>query len=237
MADDTQWEVLEHDPIEKLAGNLWRVEGALPRFSMRRVMTVARLEDGRLVIHSAIALDEPSMRELERFGEPAFMLVPHKRHRLDAPRFKKRYPGLRVFAPRGVVAKAAEVVTVDGTYEDFPSETSVRLETLRGMGDTEGAVIVRSDDGVTVVLNEVVFDMKRPKSLAARAATRLFGLRPGPRVTPVVKIELVNDKAALREDLLRLAQTPDLVRLVVSHEKMSTGPRAEVALREAAASL
>src|SRR6266542_7018228 len=46
------WTVLAHDPIEKLAENLWRVRGSLPRMTLKRVMTVARLDDGRLVVHS-----------------------------------------------------------------------------------------------------------------------------------------------------------------------------------------
>lgn len=232
---DTAWKVLPHDPIEKLTENVWRVEGALPHFSMRRVMTVARMKDGRLVIHSAIALDEPSMRALEAWGEPAFLLVPHSRHRMDAPRYKARYPALRVLATRGVVDKAREVVAVDGTYEDFPGDDTVRLEMLHGIKDAEGAMIVRSADGVTVVLNEVVFDLKPRKDLVGRLLTGLIG--HGPRVTPVVKLELVRDAPALRADLERLAATPELQRLIVSHEKLSTGPDAAAALRKAASFL
>jgi hypothetical protein len=232
---DTAWKVLPHDPIEKLTENVWRVEGALPHFSMRRVMTVARMKDGRLVIHSAMALDEPSMRALEAWGDPAFLLVPHARHRMDAPRYKERYPALRVLATRGVVEKANEVVPVDGTYEDFRGDDTVHLETLRGIKHAEGAMIVRSTDGVTVVLNEVVFDLKPRKDLVGRLLTALIGL--GPRVTPVVKLELVRDAAALRADLERLAATPELRRLIVSHEKLSTGPDAAAALRKAASYL
>jgi hypothetical protein len=234
---DTEWKVLPHDPIEKLTENVWRVEGALPHFSMRRVMTVARMNDGRLVIHSAIALDEASMRAIEAWGTPAFLLVPHSRHRLDAPRFKARYPAIQVLATRGVVEKAREVVKVDGTYEDFPEDDAVRLEMLRGVKDSEGAMIVRSADGVTVVLNEVVFDMRPRPDLLGRVMQRALRLGPGPRVTPVVKIELVRSAAALRVDLERLAATPGLKRLIVSHEKLSTGPDAAAALRKAASYL
>jgi hypothetical protein len=234
---DDDWPVLPHDPIQKLAENLWRIEGALPHFSMRRVMTIAKRSDGKLVIHSAIALEEPLMREIEAFGEPAFLLVPHVRHRMDAPRFKRRYPNLKILATRGALAKAREVVAVDGTYEDYPSDRDVTLEMLHGMNDSEGAMLVRSSDGLTVVLNEVVFDLGERESLAMRLALRAFGLGPGPRVTPIVKLELVRNKRALREDLERLARLPDLVRLIVSHERMSKGPAAKAALEKAAATL
>lgn len=232
-----EWRVLPHDPIEELSDNLWRVEGDLPHFSMRRVMTVVRLSDGRLVVHSAIALNEPCMQRLEAWGSPAFLLIPHSRHRLDAPRYKERYPSLRVLVPPAVVAKARAVVSVDGTYADMPADPALRLEILSGTGGAEGALIVQSADGASVVLNEVVFDLEPPKNAVARAAFRLVGFGPGARVTPVVKLELVKSKADLKAHLERLAATPQLVRLIVSHVRMSQGPAAAAALLSAAASL
>src|SRR4051812_34100581 len=143
------WVVLPHDPIQKLSENLWRVEGALPHFSMRRVMTVVRLQDGRLLIHSAIALDEASMKELEAWGEPAILLIPHVRHRMDAARYKRRYPALRVYAPPAVMAKAREVVPVDGTVAEAPLDASASLPLLDGTGDAEVALTVHSSDGTS----------------------------------------------------------------------------------------
>jgi hypothetical protein len=231
------WQILPHGPIEELSENLWRVEGNLPHFSMRRVMTVVRLSDGRLVIHSAIALDESEMKRLEAWGTPSFLLIPHQRHRLDAPRYKWRYPALRVLAPPAVVPKARAVVNVDGSYADMPSDPALSIELLAGTDGGEGALIVHSSDGATVVLNEVVFDLEPPKLAIARAALDLVGFGPGARVTPVVKLELVKNKAELKAHLVRLAETPNLVRLIVSHVRMSRGPAAAAALQNAAASL
>lgn len=53
--------------------------------SLKRVMAVAKRADGKLVIHSAIAMTEDRMRELEGLGEPAYLIVPSRAHRLDAP--------------------------------------------------------------------------------------------------------------------------------------------------------
>ena len=60
------WNVLPHGPIEKLADNLWRIKGSLPGTSLQRVMTVVRRDDGSLLLHSVIALQEPAMREIEQ---------------------------------------------------------------------------------------------------------------------------------------------------------------------------
>jgi hypothetical protein len=66
---------------------------------------------------------------------------------------------------------------------------------------------------------------------------RALGLTPGPRVTPIVKFELVKDEPALRAHLEALASDPDLERLIVSHEKWSSGRQAAVDLRRAASTL
>ncbi len=228
------WKVLDHEPVVKLAENLWWVRGAIPGMSLKRVMAVARLSDGRLALHSPIALNAPDMAALEAFGRPAFILVPNGGHRLDAPAYKQRYPEARVLAPRGSRDKVAEVVAVEGTYEDFPADPDVKLEPLAGVGDLEGLMVVRSKDGVTLVLNDAVFNMDRKRDPLGFFFTTLLGSAPGPRVSRLVKLLFLKDKAAFRADLLRLADTPRLVRLIVAHEKVASGPEARAALLRAA---
>jgi hypothetical protein len=70
------WTVLAHEPIEVLAPNVWRVEGRLNAYN-RRVMTLVRLGDGRILIHNAIALDEPSMSRIDGWGEIVAILIPN----------------------------------------------------------------------------------------------------------------------------------------------------------------
>jgi len=228
-----EWSVLPHGPIERLSENLWTVQGDLPGMTLKRVMTIARRKDDKLVIHSAIAMSETQMKELEALGEPAYLVVPNRGHRLDAPRYKRRYPKLRVFAPRGGRKDIEAKVPVDGTYEDFPADDAVRLEMLHGVKDQEGAMIVTSSDGVTVVLNDAVFNMDTKRDVLGYLFTTLLGSAPGPRISRLAKLLFIDDKAAFRADLLRLAETKDLVRLMVAHEKVAHGPEAAAALRTA----
>lgn len=230
-----RWKVLAHDPIEKLAENLWFVRGTLPGMSLRRTMVVARLADGGLVIHNGIALEENAQAELEAWGTPRVLVVPNGYHRLDAHAYKERYPQLRVIAPRGSRARAEEVVRIDGAYEDEKlSDDSVRFEPLHGIADVEGAMLVRSSDGTTVVLNDAMFNMDRPKDLLGNVITAVLGSAPGPRVSRLAKLALVKDKKALRSDFERFAALPDLARIIVAHDKVVSGPAARDALLAAA---
>lgn len=227
------WHVLAHGSIERLAENLWWVQGDLPNMSLKRVMTIVRLDDGRLVIHSAIALEEPLMRELQAWGTPAFLLVPSAYHRLDAPAWKRKFPELNVLTPRGSQTQVREVVAVDGSYEDFPARDDVRLFTLPGVAEREGGMLVRSADGVSVVLNDAVFNMDRKRDPLGFLFTTIMGSAPGPRISRLAKLLLVKDRAALKRELATLADHPNLVRLIVSHEKVASGPDARQALIQA----
>jgi len=230
---NTDWKVLSHGPIQRLAENIWWVQGALPGMSLKRSMVIVRLSDGRLVIHNGIALEPASMQEIERWGEPAFLIVPNGGHRLDAPAYKARYPELKVFCPKGSRQRVEQVIPVDGTYEDFPADPTVRFETLHGVDDAEGAMIVRSADGESVVLNDAMFNMDRKRDPLGFIFTTLLGSAPGPRVSRLAKLLFIKDKQALRQDFGRFAELPSLARVIVAHEKVAQGPAAREALRTA----
>ena len=65
-----KWVTYPHGPLEKLADNLWCVQGTLPHMPIGRAMTVIKKSTGSLVLHSPIALDDEGMQNL-RFCIPS----------------------------------------------------------------------------------------------------------------------------------------------------------------------
>ena len=235
MSDtETSWRVLEHGPLSALSENLWHASGALSFGTLRRNMTIAKRADDTLVVHSAIAMNDAEMKAIEKLGNLAFLIVPNGWHRLDAVKYKRRYPQLKVFAPAGAKERVGKIMRVDGVYEDFPNDDVVKLETLPGIGEAEGVMTVRSGDGTTLVLNDVMFNMDTKKDFPAWFFTTLMGSAPGPRISRLIKVLMVKNRTDLRAALERLANTPNLQRLVVAHEKIATGSDAAAALRTAA---
>jgi hypothetical protein len=216
---DTEWTVLPHDPIEKLEDNLWRVQGSVPGMPLKRVMTIAKRADGKLVIHNAMALEEPAMKEIEAFGEPGFLVVPNGWHRIDAPRFKARYPAIRVVCPKGARKKVEQVVPVDTDYAGYPSDPDVALETLAGVADAEGVMTVRSSDNVTLVFNDMVFNMPHLGGAQGFVLKHVTASSGGPKLSRVARWFMLKDKAAFRGELERLAETKGLVRVIVGHHE------------------
>ncbi len=232
----SEWTVLPHSPIEKLEENVWCVKGTLPGMDLPRVMTLVRLEDGRVVVHGAIALDEASMADIEGWGKPAILLVPNSFHRLDAPAFVARYPEMRVLCPQGGRSKIEEVVRVDGTLDEFEGGSTVKVEYLEGVAKAEGVLTVRSRAGTTLVFNDAVFNLPHGKGLGGFIFRYVTASTGGPRVTRLFRFFAVKDRSALASHLEKLADTPDLIRIVVSHGQAITERPAEI-LRHVAATL
>jgi hypothetical protein len=198
-------------------------------------MTLVRLSDGRLVIWSAIALDEKEMATLEAFGRPAFLIVPNDHHRLDAKAWKERYPQLQVIAPKGARAKIEEVVPVDTTKPDF-GDPDVQFMTVPGTTDREAALIVGTQNGTTLVLNDLVGNIRYASGLGGwfLRLARFAGNRA--QIPRPVRLTMVKDVNALRAQLRRWAELASLKRIVVSHgEPIEANP--QQTLRELAGSL
>lgn len=208
----TEWHVLPHDPIEKLSENLWTVSGKMPKGNQRR-MVVARLRDGRLLVHNAIALSEPEMAELDAFGEVAALLVPNGFHRQDAFIWKQRYPRAKVYCPKQALRKVAEAVAADGDYDAIPQDSSVRVEHLEGLAQREGVLQVTSNEGASVVFNDAVLNMAHGSAL-----TGFFvGPTGRPSIPRFMRWFMVQDAKRLGAHLRRLAEVPRLQRIVVGH--------------------
>lgn len=220
MAAPRPWIVTRHDPIEKLEANLWAVNGDVPGFPtaarFERRMQIVRLTDGRLVFHNGVPLEDAALEEVRAFGRPSILIVPHHLHAIDAHAFREKL-GVRVFTARPVVEKVRAIVEVDGTLEELPDDPVLRSVPLHGTKFGEAAYVVQSGTHASLILSDAIMNSRAGRGLLA-LVLRLFGFAgEEPRVSLGYKLRAVSDKGALKRDLLRLADTPNLVRLVPSH--------------------
>lgn len=225
----TVWTVAPHDPIEELSPNLWRVEQQMNR-SNRRVMALARMRDGRVIVHSAIALDDASMAKLDAWGEVAAILIPNRFHRKDARIWQERYPKAKVYAPSGAVSAAAKATPVHGTYADVPRDETFSARDLAGIAEREGVLLLREAAGTTAIFCDTLLNLPKTSGLLGMMM-HPTGTLSVPRPTSML---FAKDKKALRADLESIAA--DLARVVPGHGAV-VEDEASSRLREAAARL
>jgi hypothetical protein len=232
-----QWTVLPHGKLVQIDENILTVVGEIhmPLMDLPRRMTVVRLSDASLVIFSAIALDEDEMSALETYGRPAYLIVPSDKHRLDAKTWKDRYPEIQVVAPEGARAKVKEAVPVDTVTPRF-ADPNVQFVTVPGTRGREAALVVRTPNGTTLVLNDVVGNIRDAAGFGGWLLHLAGFAGKEAQIPAVVKMAVIEDKKALRTQLLQWAEIDALVRILVSHgAPVEENPRQ--VLRELAESL
>ena len=180
---------------------------------IKRQMVVVRDGAGRVLLHSAIALDERRMSQLEALGGLTWLVVPNGHHRLDAAAYRARFPSVVVIAPSGAVPRVREVVCVDLTYDQFPEHETLRFHTPPWATAKEGVLEIRDDRRTVLVFNDLLFNPVGSGS--AEWVYRLLGL--GPHVPWLAKRMFVRDKARLRAWLQQLAEFERLDVVVPGH--------------------
>ena len=228
-----EWTVLPHGKLTRINDRILTAVGELkmPLLELPRRMTVVRLSSGQLAIFSAIAMREADMAELEAFGQPAFLIVPSLRHRLDAPAYASRYPGITVVAPHLGIEKIKEAVRVDTSTPSFGDPTVRYLEVA---GDS--ALEVDGDDGLTVIVNDLIGDIHDERGLGGWLLRVMGFAGDEPHVPAPVKLLLGKHKGEVAQLFRRWAERADLRRIVVSHgDTIDSDPNG--ALRALAASI
>ena len=178
---------------------------------------------------SAIALREPDMAELEAFGRPAFLVVPSERHRLDAPGYAQRYPGISVVAPAAGARKIAEAVPVDTSLPDF-GDPAIRYVEIAA----DSALEVNAEDGLTVIVNDLIGDIHGERGLGGWLL-RVMGFAGDEAQVPApVKLLLGKHKSEVAGQFRQWAGRADLRRIMVSHGESIERDAAATLLRLAA---
>lgn len=230
------WTVLPHGPLERLDENLWAVEGDVPGIAgLRRRMAIVRRGDGGLLFFNAVPVDAPTLAAIHALGTPAQLVVPHHLHMLDAHAFRTRL-GVSVYAPAATRTRVAEGVAVDGAFEDLPPDPALSVEEVAGFRTHEGLLRVRSGPRTSLVVADLVVNVRRGPGLAGLLFHLLGMTGDRPKLPVPVRIRVLRDRAALRAHLERLAATTGLARIVPSHGAVVDRDPAAV-LREIAASL
>lgn len=225
----TEWTVRSHGDLVQLDTGLMTVEGVvrMPLGDFPRRMTVIGLSGGGLAIWSAIALREPEMRRLESLGRPEWLIVPGKAHRLDAHIWKQRYPDLRVLCAPGAAQAVAEAVPVDATSDPF-RDSALRFVTVPGTGAREAAMLVRRATRQSLIVNDIIANVRHPRGLGAQIMVRLLGFGiNGPRVPRLAARFFLEDPIALAGALRGWAGEQGLARIVPAHgDVIETDPHA-----------
>lgn len=231
---NTDKEILPHGEFKQLDQNLWVLNGTLPHhMPLPRSMTVFRMRDGGLWIHSAIALSESTQKKLEAFGKPKYLVVPSTMHRLDAPVYKATYPAIQVVCPEAAIKKVVEKVPVDASCENAFQGSEVKVHVIPGAKPIELAYeLPLASGGIALVFNDLLVNVENPTGLMGKFL-KLIGRTGSFRSPPSNKLLLLDDRKQFQDWLQQQSMRPEIKIVTVAHGEPVT-QRAPQRLSEAA---
>jgi hypothetical protein len=204
--------------LTPLAPDLWvaRRPLPLPVGDIGTHMTVVRLRDGGLFLHSPAPFDAEMQRALDGIGPVSCVVAPSKVHHLYVGAYAAAYPAARLFAAPGLPEKRTDLHFDAILDDDAPPEWRGMLEQhlFRGAPYVNEVVFFHPASR-TLVLTDLAFNMQRPPPGRARLFCWLVGAsgRFGPH--RMVRL-MIRDRAAARASVQRIL-TWDFDRVIVTH--------------------
>lgn len=215
----------DYGELIQIAPDLYSLVGEWEGTSFKRRMTVVRLRDGRLVIHSAIRLRESDYARLDALGKVAWIVVPNAFHGSEARFYQERYPEARLLVSAEAARQVAKSARVDGVLPgSWPQEAGSELECILFEGTRLlGESVFFHRPSRTLLLTDLAFNLRCEVRGFEKAFFRWNQIDGGLRPSRIFRTFFVRDRARAGDSFRRILAL-DFERVIVSHgEIQETG--------------
>lgn len=205
-------------PLRALAPDLWVAERRQTFYGLEvgTRMTVIRLADASLLLHSPVALDPGLRAELDALGRVRYAVAPNRVHHLYAGRVTDAYPDARLWVGPGVERKRPDLTYTAVLGDEAPAEWRGQVDQVFFAGRPyENEVVFLHRASRTLVLCDLAFNFGPTAAWPTRWLMRL--MRSYGRFGPsTLDPWLIKDRAAARASLERILAW-DFDRVIVAH--------------------
>jgi len=210
--------------LRELAPDLWVTEQPLHFLGadVGARMSVIRLREGELFLHSPISLSSELRGELEALGTVRFAVAPNRFHHLFIGEYAAAYPKLELFAAPGLETKRRDVVWHGVLGDEAPSGWAGQLDQLFFRGfPLANEVVFLHPPSRTLLITDLAFNIREDSPPATRFAYKLLGAygRFGPSLLERV---LIRDRPAARASLEGILGW-DFDRVIMAHGRVLAG--------------
>jgi len=201
----------------------WRVFG----IDFARNVTLLRLSDGRVVIHSTAPFTAEDVARIRAFGEPAWLVDATLLHDTFAKEGRAALIGLPYLAPEGF-AKVSGIATQ--SLDPPPSDWADEIEVLKVDGTKKNEHVLFHRRSRTLGVADLFFSFApETRGWARFFARRIMGLPPTLFGVSRFFRMLISDKQAFAVSVNKILEW-DFERVVVGHrEPILHGAKSAVA--------
>jgi len=206
------------EALRELAPGLWVAERPL-RFlgcELGTRMTVIRLTDGELFVHSPVALGWQTKYEIDLLGAVKAVVAPNRFHHLYVKDFAEFFPNARFFAAPGLSLKRRDL-TFHGTLTDSadPLWAGQIDQVVFRAAPLLNEVVFFHASTRTLLLTDLAMNVQFTASRLTRRVLQLDGIYGRFGVGRLDKW-VVRDRAAARRVIDRILEW-DFDRIILAH--------------------
>lgn len=204
--------------LRSLAPDLWILDHPLRVLSLRigARMTVVRLSDGSLWLHSPVPLDAEARAELDALGPVRHIIAPSKVHHFFYAECRAAYPEARGYAAPGLPEKKRRLAFDEVLSDAAPAAWAGQIEQLLFAGAPfVNEVVFLHPASRTLVLTDIAFNMLDSGHAPTRLWLRAMGARGRFGPHRVVR-RMFRDRAAAAASVERILAW-DFDRVIVAH--------------------
>lgn len=201
--------------------SIWHAQQALKfgPISVTTRMTVVRLRDGSLWVHSPISPTSDLIQELHGVGSVRYVVAPNKAHHLFFLDFLKANPLAQGFIAAGLESKRPDLGRFPQVSQEVPWGSEIQGFFIEGLPILNETVWFHSDTG-TLILTDLLFCISAANRGMSGLVAKVLGVHGKLGMSRTMKLA-TRDKQALAQSVLPLLSLP-VQRVVVAHDQIIT---------------
>ncbi len=220
--------------LQEWSDGVWIAEAPLRFFGIPcgTRMTVIRLADGSLFLHSPIHISSKLRSELERLGSVKHIVSPNKLHHLYLGAAVAMYPDAKLYVPPGLIKKCPEFAHAASLTDEVPLESwagVLEQIVVRGSSIMEEVVFFHHRSR-TLIVADVCENFGRHSPLLTQIVAWIARMHGRPRMPPDWQLSF-RDHEALRASFARLLSW-DFDRVILAHGALLTAQAKAIFQRE-----
>lgn len=180
-------------------------------------MTVVRLDDGSLWVHSPIAPTPELIEAVHAVGPVRYVIAPNKTHHLFFLPFMAAHASATGFIARGLAAKRSDLKGYATIPGEPPWGGQLQGYFMEGLPVLHETVFFHAPTGSLIVTDLLACFSLRHRGLTA-LASRLLGVRGRLGMTRTMKFA-TRDRQALSRSVAPLLGLP-VQRVIVAHDEI-----------------
>ena len=209
--------------LEKIADNVYTISKPfkIAGLPLGVKSTVLVLKDGRVLLHSPVALSKEEVAEIQALGQVSFVVAPNLLHHLFLSEAVEHFPKATVLFASGLDKKKADFSFQNArvldfeTFKDLGLGEELEMIPIAGMPKMNEVVLYHKKSR-TLLVTDLMFNLQGIKGFLPRLMCKTFGTLNKPAVSRMF-LSMVKNKPAFAESI------KDVKNLQFNHIVMAHG--------------